>query len=126
MKSADTNVIVRLIARDDAKQVSAAEQFIAEGAWVSTVVLAEAAWVLESNYGLSRDALADSLELLLGNPVVVLQNPEIVADALKLFHKRPTVGFADCLIVELARHAGHLPLGTFDRTLAKVDGAQLV
>jgi acetyl-CoA carboxylase biotin carboxylase subunit len=27
-------------------------------------------------------------------------------------------------ILEIARKAGHLPLGTFDRTLGKLDGAQ--
>ena len=33
-------------------------------------------------------------------------------------------GFSDNLIVEIARKNGHLPLGTFDRDLAKVDGAE--
>jgi predicted nucleic acid-binding protein len=28
------------------------------------------------------------------------------------------------MMLHLARKAGHLPLGTFDRGLAKVDGAQ--
>jgi hypothetical protein len=27
-------------------------------------------------------------------------------------------------MVEIARKAGHLPLGTFDRDLGKIDGAQ--
>jgi predicted nucleic acid-binding protein len=33
------------------------------------------------------------------------------------------LGFSDCLVLETARKAGHLPLGTFDRDLAKLDGA---
>jgi len=41
-----------------------------------------------------------------------------------LFRARPALGFTDCLIVELARKAGNLPLGTFDRSLGKLDGAQ--
>ncbi len=44
----DTNVLVRLIARDDARQTAAAETFIAGGAWVSVSALAEATWVLRS------------------------------------------------------------------------------
>ena len=36
----------------------------------------------------------------------------------------PRLGFSDCLMVELARKAGHLPLGTFDRNVAKLDGVQ--
>jgi predicted nucleic-acid-binding protein len=35
MRAVDTNLLVRLIARDDAKQVLAAEAFVAAGAWVS-------------------------------------------------------------------------------------------
>jgi predicted nucleic acid-binding protein len=47
-----------------------------------------------------------------------------VAGALDLFRARPALGFIDCLMVESARKAGHLPLGTFDRNLAKVEGTQ--
>ncbi len=34
------------------------------------------------------------------------------------------LGFSDCLVLESARKAGHIPLGTFDRQLAKLEGAQ--
>jgi len=44
MRAIDTNVLVRLAARDDAKQVAAAEAFVARGAWVSHLVLVEAVW----------------------------------------------------------------------------------
>jgi predicted nucleic-acid-binding protein len=54
MRAVDTNVLVRVIVRDDDAQVDAAEAFILNGAWVSQVVLAEAAWVLTSNHGFSR------------------------------------------------------------------------
>ena len=45
------------------------------------------------------------------------------AAALERFRKRPALGFTDCLLLEIARKAGHLPLGTFDRGLGKLDGA---
>ncbi len=47
-----------------------------------------------------------------------------MAAALALFRQWPELGFSDCLVIELARRAGHLPLGTFDRKLAKVSGTQ--
>ncbi len=50
MRAVDTNVLVRLLARDDAAQAEAAEAFVAGGAWVSHVVLVETIWVLESVY----------------------------------------------------------------------------
>jgi len=47
-----------------------------------------------------------------------------VAAALETFRSRPAVSFTDCLLVEVARKAGHLPLGTFERNLGKLDGAE--
>ena len=48
MLAVDTNVLVRLLARDDARQALAADQAIAKGAWISHLVLAEAIWVLDA------------------------------------------------------------------------------
>jgi predicted nucleic-acid-binding protein len=124
MRAIDTNVLVRLITRDDFRQVSSAESFIEKGAWVSVLALAEAAWVLATVYELSSDALIRAIEMLLEHRDLVLQDAETVADALELFRARPSLGFSDCLMVESARQAGHLPLGTFDRKLAKVEGTQ--
>ncbi len=49
MLAVDTNVLVRLLARDDVKQARAADQAIAAGAWISHLVLAEAVWVLDAD-----------------------------------------------------------------------------
>ena len=123
MRAVDTNVLVRLIARDDAKQVAAAEAFIAEGAWVSTLALAEATWVLSSAYELDQRRISIAVAMLTEHRHLVLQDPDVVSAALGRLRARPSLGFSDCLLVELARKAGHLPLGTFDRDLAKLDGA---
>jgi len=124
MRAVDTNVLVRLIARDDFRQTASAESFIEKGAWVSVLTLAEAAWVLATVYELSAKDLARAIEMLLNHQDLVLQDAETVAGALELFRSKPALGFSDCLILQLARKAGHLPLGTFDRKLSKVDGAQ--
>jgi len=71
MRAVDTNVLVRLMTRDDVKQVAFAEAFVANVAWVPHLAIADATWVLGS-----------------------------------------------------ARKAGHTPLGTLDRELGKIDGAQ--
>jgi predicted nucleic-acid-binding protein len=126
MRAVDTNVLVRLIARDDFRQVSSAESFIEQGAWVPVLALAEAAWVLATVYELSSDDLIKAIEMLLDHRDLVLQDAETVACALELYRARPALGFSDCLIVESARRAGHIPLGTFDRKLAKVAGTQRI
>jgi predicted nucleic-acid-binding protein len=124
MRAVDTNVLLRLIIRDDPRQTASAASFIEKGVWVSVLALAETAWVLASVYELSSKELASAIEMLLNHRDLVLQEPETVAGALDLFRARPALGFSDCLMLELARRAGHLPLGTFDRNLAKVEGAQ--
>ena len=124
MRAVDTNVLVRLVTRDDPRQVALAEAFVEPGAWVSHVVLVEATWVLTSVYALEAPRLATALEMLLDHRALSVQEPEVVALALVQFRKRPAASFSDCLVLELARKAGHLPLGTFDRDLSKLDGAQ--
>jgi len=62
--------------------------------------------------------------MLLKERHLVLQDHDAIAAALQLFRAKPSLGFSDCLIVELARKARNLPLGTFDRKLAKIEGAQ--
>jgi predicted nucleic-acid-binding protein len=126
MRAVDSNVLIRLIARDEARQTASAEAFISDGAWVSILALAEAVWVLRSVYQRNAEELVDIVEVLLDNQDLILQDADAVAEALKVFRQRPTLGFADCLLVELARKAGHLPLGTFDRALGKVAGTQKI
>jgi predicted nucleic-acid-binding protein len=124
MRAVDTNVLVRLITRDDPRQSAIAESYVEKGAWVSVLVLAEATWVLATVYELTSKDLAQAIEMLLNHRDLVLQDAETVGEALELFRAKPLLGFSDCLILQLARKAGHLPLGTFDRNLAKVEGAQ--
>ena len=65
MRAVDTNVLVRLITRDDLKQATDAEAFVMQsGGWVG--------------------------------------------------------------VLEIARKAGHLPIGTFDRQFARLAGAQQI
>jgi predicted nucleic-acid-binding protein len=124
VRAVDTNVLVRLVTRDDARQVAAAEAFLTRGAWVSHVVLVEAVWVLASVYELDAPAVATAVDMLLNHRDLSIQDADVVARALRQFRQKPSVDFSDCLVLESARKAGHLPLGTFDRDLARLDGAR--
>jgi len=128
MRAIDTNVLVRLLTGDDSKQVSAAEAFVraAGQVWVSQVVLVETIWVLESVYGRRRDQVAAAVNTLLDHQAIALQDAEVVQSALEIFGERAAIGFSDCLVLELARSAGCLPLGTFDRQLGALHGAQRI
>jgi predicted nucleic-acid-binding protein len=126
MRAVDTNVLVRLLTRDDEEQTAAAEAFVAPGAWISHVVLVETLWVLESVYDVDAGARAKAVEMLLNHRELTVQDPDGVERALGHFRKRPSLGFSDCLVLECARKAGHGPLGTFDREPGKVGGAELL
>jgi predicted nucleic-acid-binding protein len=117
-------VVVRLVVRDDAAQVEAAEKFTSGGAWISHLVLAESTWVLDAVYERTADQIATAVDMLLNHETLTLQDADVVTSTLEQFRKRPALGFSDCLVLEIARKAGHLPLGTFDRDLAKLDGAE--
>jgi len=104
--------------------VAAARQWVQEGVWVSTLALAETVWVLSVVYDRSPSEIASAVQTLLNHRDLTLQDSDVVASALVKFRERPSVGFSDCLLLELARKAGHLPLGTFDRNFSKLDGVQ--
>ena len=120
MLAVDTNLLVRLLVRDDAAQVSAAEAFVEKGAWVSHLVLAETIWALDAVYERTPTRIAKAIDLILNHETLTLQDADVVALALEHFRARPSIGFSDCLVLEIARKAGHLPLGTFDKNLAKL------
>lgn len=124
MRAVDTNVLVRLTTRDDARQTAAAEGFIAGSAWISHIVLVEATWVLSSVYDRTHAQIATAVEMLLSHRHLSIQEPEVVEAALARFKSSPSLGFSDCMVLEVARKAGYLPLGTFDRRLGKLTGAQ--
>ncbi len=124
MRAVDTNVLLRLIVRDDADQAARAEAFVAQGAWVSLPVLVETTWVLKSVYGLSRQRIGTVLDMLVEHDRLTLQDEDAVRRACALFARGRSAGFSDCLIVEVARKGGHVPVGTFDTRMTRLDGTQ--
>lgn len=124
MRAVDTNVLVRLLTRDDPRQLAAAEAFVQMGAWVSHLVLMEAVWVLVSVYDVKPEQIATAVEMLLDHQQIVVQDADVVKTAVSQYRDHPKLGFSDCLILAVAHRAGHTPLGTFDRGLSKLLGTQ--
>ncbi len=124
MRAVDTNVLVRLLTRDDKQQVASAEEFVFKGAWVSHLVLAETSWVLDSVYNRTREDIAKAVEMLLNHEHLTLQDQDVVEAAVAKFRQHKGVTFSDVLVLEIARKSGHVPLGTFDRNLAKLQGGK--
>jgi len=89
-------------------------------------VLAETTWVLSAVYHHPPAAIVSAVEILLNHAHLTLQDADVVASALERYRRHSRVSFFDHLILESARKAGHLPVGTFDRRFAKLDGAQKI
>lgn len=124
MLAVDTNVLIRMIVRDDAKQANLADHYVSKGVWVSHIVLVETLWVLDSVYDLNAAKLIETLTYLLAHESLVIQDANTVSAALAHFQNKPALGFSDCLVLEVARKAGHVPLGTFDKALSKLPDSQ--
>lgn len=127
----DTNLLVRLLVDDDAKQSAAAERFVLEHCsddspgYVNRIVLCELVWVLQRAYRFPRAAIADILDRLLRATELHLEDSAAVRAALEDFQVGPA-GFADCLIATTSRAAGIESTATFDREAAAIPGFVLV
>lgn len=119
----DTNVLVRYFAQDDAKQSAKASILIeslshTQPGYLSHIVLIELVWVLQSCYAASRDVIAGTLDRLLRTQGLVVQEADLVWQALRSY--RQGGDFSDCLIARVALAAGCETVYTFDRGALKV------
>jgi predicted nucleic-acid-binding protein len=130
MKGLDTNVLVRYIMQDDAKQARKATKIIesmdaSNPGFVSNISLVELYWVLTSCYDLSNAQVTQAIEIMMRAKTFVLERPEQIARALNLF-KAGKADFADCLIHRSAIDAGCTETLTFDVSAVKHAGMTLI
>lgn len=126
----DTNVLVRYVAQDDAKQSHQATRLIESlsadsPGYISQVAVVELVWVLSGCYSSGRDEIAAVLETLLRAKELVIADADTVWKALRLF-RQGKADFADCLIERSADAAGCDHTATFDRDAAKHCGMRLI
>lgn len=131
MAALDTNILVRFLVRDDAKQLASAQKLIRsalaarETLFVPITVMLELEWVLRSSFKFSKAEVTDTLSSLLSTEELSFESESAFEIALALY-KKGNVDFSDCLHTALAHAAGENPLWTFDRAASKVDGAKLL
>lgn len=127
MRGLDTNVLVRYLVSDDAKQAAAATRIIEQSRtsgdllFIPVVVLCELAWVLTRIYGKSPTELVSILDLILRTAQFHVERDSVVRRSLEAF-RAGRADFADYLIGEICREAGCDDCVTFDRALAGTSG----
>ena len=132
MAALDTNVLVRWLTDDDAKQSDVVASLLESAAkndarlFVPVTVILETEWVLRSRYRFDKPSVTAALDALLGVAELEFQTEPALEQALWLFKQTGSPDFADCLHVALVSQAGQGPLLTFDERASKLEGAQLL
>lgn len=131
MIAIDTNVLVRLLVRDDETQFAKVRKLFDDHAddaaslWVSDVVLVEVTWVLSRTYGFDRASVARALRAMTVNATLALESAENARRALTLYEQGPA-DFPDCLLAVQAAALGAVSVATFDRRMRGLPGVQLL
>ena len=131
MAALDTNVLVRFLVQDDAKQGLLARELIrstlakGEPLFVPVTVMLELEWVLRSNFGFDKAQIILTLASLLAASELSFESEQSVEVALELFRQNKA-DFSDCVHIAISHSAGMTPMWTFDRAASKVDGAKLL
>jgi predicted nucleic-acid-binding protein len=123
----DTNVLIRLLVRDDPGQTVLAERLLQEASdegepcFVSDPVLCEVEWVLESSYGAKRGDILAAMQELLAGDLFVFEDREILHQVIERY-QTSKADFSDCLIGAKARSRGARTTYTFERLLTEAQG----
>ena len=131
MAALDTNVLLRFLLQDDPLQSQAATRLVSAALaagqllYVPVSVALELEWVLRSRFKQDKAAVAQTFSGLLDALELRFEAVAALEWALNQYESG-SADFTDCLHAALAQQAGELPLWTFDRAAARVDGAKLL
>jgi predicted nucleic-acid-binding protein len=116
MIALDTNILVRVLTRDNLDQFRIAMQFLSRNeCWVQTSVIHELEWVLRSFYRYSPSQIADALDVLFATKGLLIAEPERLGKAAEGL--RNGLDFSDAY--HLAGAIDCRSFITFDHTLIK-------
>ena len=112
--TADTNVLIRALVRDDPKQAGAAEKVLRAASVIAVALpcVCEMVWVLRRVYGFATDDIVDALNALLQTRNVVLNRPAVEAGLAVLVAGGD---FADGAIAYEGKWLGGETFVSFDR-----------
>lgn len=127
----DTNVLLRYLTQDDARQSLLASRLVEQRlsaqspGHVSLVALAETVWVLGSHFRASRSQLLAAVATLASDPRFVVQHERAVWLALEACESGE-VDLSDALIRYLDQERGCATTVTFDRKASRHAGFELL
>jgi predicted nucleic-acid-binding protein len=129
MPAIDTNVLVRLLVGDDARQRALALSLVErctdsdDTLFVPVTVTLELEWVLRARYRLARDAILETFVGLLETRELEFHEEATVERALYYF-RSTRADFAECLHLGATITHERTPFMTFDRQASRLEGAR--
>jgi predicted nucleic-acid-binding protein len=117
--TADTNLLVRAVVRDNLEQASSAERVLADASLVAipVAVFCELAWVLKGRYGQSGEQIGALIRGYLNAETVVTDRSAVEAGLRTLAHGGD---FADGAIAQQGRDSGGAAFASFDRLAVRL------
>lgn len=129
--SLDTNVLVRLVVRDDEAQTVLVTKLLdrhrrrSESLWVPVTVMLELEWVLRSRYKFAKAEVIRTLSSLLTTMELIFESEGALEQALASYEEGGA-DFGEYLHLALAQYGLALPFWTFDAKASTVAGAKLL
>ena len=119
----DTNVLLRYVVQDDARQSPLATDLIEtalsddEPGWIASIVLCELVWVLEGPYDYARGMIVATLQRLFEIARFRVEAPSLAWRALDAY--KAGADFSDAMIALGNERDGCAYTATFDRAASK-------
>lgn len=117
----DTNIIVRLITRDNEKMLKKAKKLISHEKKIyifEDAAMMEVVFVLSGGmYQYTRQEISDKIKTIMKIDNIIF-NKGLIEDALNLYVSHPKLSFVDCYLTATTHLSGEIPLWTFDHKLA--------
>ena len=123
----DTNVLLRYVVGDGAGQARRARAFVdtADELVLTDPVVAEIEFVLRSVYRLARTKVAQTLQMILALPAIVVGDLDLLTDAIDIYEHTP-VDFQDAYLAACARQHAPARIASFDRDFDRIPGIERV
>lgn len=113
--TADTNVLLRAVVKDDAVQATMAQALLLQATVIAVPVpvFCEFAWVLQRGYGYGTGEIAGAIEAIAAIDAVVTDSPAVDEGLAAL---RAGGDFADGTIAAQGERLGGTVFASFDRS----------
>ena len=116
MIAVDTNVLIRLLTKDDRDQAKRAAKLFGENEiFIPKTVMLETEWVLRYAYGIDKSGILDALQRLIGLSNIKMEDSHAVSLAVSWY--ADGLDFTDALHLASSRDAERF--ATFDKSFLR-------